>query len=296
VKVVVLTGGGGGAKLVAGFAAQLAGDELTAIVNTGDDFTHLGVAISPDLDSVMYILAGVLDPRGWGRANETFHCLASLRELGAESWFQLGDRDLAVHLLRTAALARGDRLTAITRQLCAAFGVSHRVLPMSDAPRPTWVHTPEGRLPFQRWYVEHRARPRVVAVEYEGDGGASAEVLAALDAADLVVLAPSNPYLSLGPILAVPGIRERIARHRVVAVSPLIAGEAVSGPLARMLHELGAASPDVAGLVAHYGDLVRTWVVDERDARAVGVAHVATDILLVDAAARNRLAAEILRL
>lgn len=295
-KVVVLSGGGGGAKLVQGLAYQLAPADLTVIVNTGDDFVHLGLAISPDLDSVMYTLAGVLDARGWGRADETFRCLATLRELGGEAWFQLGDRDLAVHLLRSEALARGQRLTEITRRLCTALGVQHGVVPMADLPRPTWIDTQEGRIPFQRWCVERRAEPRVTGVHYAGPGAATADVLAALDAATLVVLAPSNPFLSIGPILALPGVRERLARHQVVAVSPLIGGEAVSGPLARMFRELGVGVPGGAALAAHYGDLVDTWVVDRRDAEPVmHRRHIATDVAMPTVEDRKRLASEILQ-
>ncbi len=264
-NVVVITGGVGGVKLVDGLH-RLLGDRLTAIVNTGDDFIHWGLPICPDLDTVMYTLAGLADvARGWGLADESFACLDMVRRLGGESWFNLGDKDLATHLMRARWLAQGLTLTEVTARLNHAVGVTMTVLPMTDAPRPTSVITADGRqLPFQRWLVQERA-PQVRRLLYEGATEASASALGAIERADALVIAPSNPYVSIEPFLTLDGVREAVARKWCVAVSPIVAGEAVKGPLAQMLQSL-QGQPASAQLVAQrYDGLVDCWVVEHGD-------------------------------
>jgi LPPG:FO 2-phospho-L-lactate transferase len=249
---------------------------LTLIVNTGDDFEHLGLRISPDLDSVMYALGG-LDNRetGWGRADETWNFMTTLQELGGEAWFRLGDRDLAVHVLRTLQLRGGVPLSAVTRLLCARLGIRHRIVPMSDAPVRTRVRTDRGELAFQDYFVKLRCRPRVRGFRFAGSRGARVppalqRVLRA-GAVRAAVICPSNPYVSIAPILSVPRIRAWITRRAfpVVAVSPIIGGAAVKGPAAKMMRELGSA-PGALGIVRHYGGRVDGWVIDRKDAKLAG--------------------------
>lgn len=257
VRCVALSGGVGGAKLALGLSHVVPGDALAVVVNTGDDFRHLGLAICPDLDTLLYTLAGRVNPEtGWGLRDEQWHCMAALAELGGDTWFRLGDRDLATHLARTARLAQGARLTEVTAELCAAFGVATRVLPVSDDTIATHVHTDAGLLPFQEYFVRRRAEPRVQAVEFAGaaDAQPSPEVLAALqeDGLEAILIAPSNPYLSIDPLLAVPGLAAalRSSPVPVVAVSPIVGGRALKGPTAKIMAELGLSAS--ALVVAQY--------------------------------------------
>lgn len=267
-RVLALSGGVGGAKLAVGLARVLPPDALDIVVNTGDDFMHLGLAISPDLDSVLYALAGVADAeRGWGRAGETWQFMAALRELGGADWFALGDQDLALHVERTRRLAAGETLTAATAALAAALGVRVRLLPMSDDAVRTIVDTDEGSLPFQHYFVRRRCEPRLRGVRFDGADRAhpARELLALAHDRTLraVVLCPSNPWLSVDPLLALPGVREALAACPVpvVAVSPLVAGRAVKGPAAKLMAELGLAVSH-RSIAQHYTGLVDVLVVD----------------------------------
>jgi LPPG:FO 2-phospho-L-lactate transferase len=271
--VVALCGGVGGAKLAHGLSLELAAepDNLSIIVNTGDDFQHLGLSISPDLDSVMYALAGLSDPvKGWGRREETWRFMAALQGLGGESWFQLGDSDLAVHVERTWRLAQGAPLSEVTAHLCKALGITARVLPMSDDPVRTRVLTTAGWLDFQDYFVRHQCQPAVREFMFSGAAGARAqpEALAALQRPDLraIVICPSNPFVSVEPILAVPGIRAAIQQSRtpVLAVTPIIGGKAIKGPAAKMLTELGL-DVSAAGVARRYVGLIDAFVVDQSD-------------------------------
>lgn len=267
-RVVALAGGVGGARLVQGLAALLPPAQLTIIVNTGDDFEHLGLTICPDLDTVLYTLAGLAHPEtGWGLAGETFVTLARVAELGGPAWFRLGDRDLATHLVRTHWLRAGFRLTEVMHRLAEAASVLHPLLPMTDDRCRTKVLTDEGELDFQEYFVHRQWQPRVRGFRWEG--GASAqptpEVLAALAGADLVVFCPSNPFVSLDPILNLPGVREQIAARCAVAVSPILGGQTVKGPAAKMFRELGV-EPSAVAVAEHYRGLLRGFVLDSMDA------------------------------
>jgi LPPG:FO 2-phospho-L-lactate transferase len=271
--VVALCGGVGGAKLAHGLSMALAAaaDSLSIIVNTGDDFQHLGLSISPDLDSVMYALAGLSDPvKGWGRRDETWRFMATLRDLGGESWFQLGDTDLAVHVERSWRLSQGATLSAVTAHLCKALGIGARILPMSDDPVRTRVLTPEGWMDFQDYFVRHQCQPAVREFMFFGAETAhpQPDALAALERPDLraIVICPSNPFVSVEPILAVPGIRAAIQQSRapVVAVTPIIGGKAIKGPAAKMLTELGL-DVSAAGVARRYVGLIDGFVVDQSD-------------------------------
>lgn len=283
-RVVVLTGGVGGAKLVLGLARILPEAGLAAIVNTGDDFRHLGLHVSPDIDTLLYTLAGKSNAeQGWGRAGESWGFMAALRELGGEDWFALGDGDMALHVLRSARLARGDTLTRITGDFAAAWGIGTPILPMSDDPVATCLDTDEGELEFQRYFVERRCAPRVSRVRFRGAATARAApgVLEAIAAADSIVIAPSNPYLSIDPLLAVPDLREALlaARAPVVAVSPIIGGRAVKGPTAKLMAELGVAV-DNSAIAAHYAGLIDGLLIDTADAAPDGVRVGRSDILM----------------
>ncbi|HLF88511.1 MAG TPA: 2-phospho-L-lactate transferase, partial [Anaerolineales bacterium] len=249
-KVVALAGGVGGAKLADGLAQILPPKNLTVIVNTGDDFEHFGLKICPDLDTVCYTLAGMANPvTGWGLAGETWNALEAIGTLGGSGWFRLGDRDLGTHLERTRRLRSGQSLSQITRDFCRAWGVQPVVLPMSDDPVPTIVQTDEGELAFQEYFVRRQCHPRVRGFHFEGVQHARAApgMLEVIEGADLIVICPSNPWVSVDPILAIPGVREALTPSpspstrggRIVAVSPIIAGQAVKGPAAKMYAELG---------------------------------------------------------
>jgi LPPG:FO 2-phospho-L-lactate transferase len=279
VSVIALSGGVGGAKLARGLQRVLAPDELSIIVNTADDFDHLGLRICPDLDSVLYALAGLDSPeRGWGRRDETWTLMNALTSLGGEDWFRLGDGDTALHLLRTEALRGGARLTTVMRTLGQRLGVHAELLPMSDDPVATLLDTDEGTLAFQDYFVRRGCRPRVRAIRFDGAAAARvpAEVAAAFDAPSLalVVICPSNPYLSIDPLLAVPGLRARLAARRVpaIAVSPLIGATAVKGPTAKLMTELGI-EVTTASIARHYAGLIDALVIDSGDAaEAAGLA------------------------
>ncbi len=269
--VVAVCGGVGGAKLVQGLTLALQPHELSVIVNTGDDFEHLGLSIAPDLDSVMYALAGLSDPvRGWGRRDETWTFMEALKGLGGETWFQLGDGDLAMHVQRSWQLARGASLSEVTGELCRALGIAVQVLPMSDDPVRTRVLTAQGWLDFQEYFVREQCRPAVQEIMFDGAARARAqpEALAALKRPDLraIVICPSNPFVSIDPILAVPGIRPAIQECDVpvVAVTPIIGGKAVKGPAAKMLAELGL-EVSAAAVARRYAGIIDGFVIDQED-------------------------------
>ena len=301
-RVVALCGGVGGAKLAFGLD-RLLGDNLTVVVNTGDDFEHLGLMISPDIDTVLYTLGCLADKeRGWGRANETWHFMTSLGELGGETWFNLGDRDLALHVWRTQALCSGQRLTDVVAAAARRFGVRAHIAPMSDDPVRTILETNEGALPFQRYFVGRRCEPRLKAIRFEGAERArpSAEVIEALQSRPLraIVVCPSNPYLSVDPIFAVPGLRDLVmdAHAPVVAVSPLIGGGAVKGPTAKIMAELGVATSPAA-IAEHYRGLLDGLIVDQVDeaqARTLLIAVRATPTLMAEDDDKLKLAGETL--
>lgn len=302
-SVVVLTGGVGGAKLVLGLTQIVAPADITAIVNTGDDFQHLGLSISPDIDTLLYTLSGKSSiAKGWGREDESWNFMAALQSLGGEDWFQLGDGDLALHILRTARLTAGANLSQVTAAFAQAWGLGIRMLPMSDDPVSTQVFTDEGELPFQRYFVERRCEPRVQRIEFRGAATArpAPGVCEAIvsDNTRAIVIAPSNPYLSIDPILAIPGIAEalRNARAPVIAVSPIVGGQAVKGPTAKLMQELGApVSP--AAVAAHYGALLDGMVVDQRDGpQNLAIAQSSTDTLMLSLDDRVRVAREALAL
>jgi LPPG:FO 2-phospho-L-lactate transferase len=294
VKVALLSGGVGGARFARGLAGVLAPGDLTVIGNVGDDVEVLGLHISPDLDSLLYTLAGLHDEeRGWGRAGETWQTLESAAAWGGEDWFRLGDLDLGLHLVRTQALGAGEPLSAVTARLAQAAGLATRLLPASDDAVRTWVETPVGPFPFQEWFVARGHRDEVDGVRFEGaaDARPAPGVLDALAAADALVIAPSNPYVSIAPILAVPAIRTALETRSApcVAVSPIVAGRAVKGPADRMLRRMaGGTSP--AHVAQRYEGLIDALVIDEADRADAGVRTVVTRTLMTDADAARRLA------
>jgi LPPG:FO 2-phospho-L-lactate transferase len=304
VRVTALAGGTGAAKLLRGLAACLDPADLTVVGNTGDDTEVWGLHVSPDLDTVTYALAGLLDAgRGWGRADESFRCLEAMAVLGAPTWFSLGDRDLAMHLARTAALRAGESLSVVTARLVQRLGVAARVLPMSDQPVRTFVRTSEARLTFQEYFVRDKALGDVVAVDYEGAAAAqpTSGVLEAIGEAELLVVCPSNPVTSIGPILALPGIAAALAAARapVVGVSPIVGGAPVSGPAGRLMRACGLpVSP--LGVAAAYTPWLGTLLLDTRDAatapalEAAGVRAVVTDVVMTDRAREVALARRVL--
>ena len=300
-RVVALTGGIGGAKLALGLASALPAEHTTFVVNTGDDFEHLGFHISPDLDTLVYTLAGEASPEsGWGRRGETWQFMAALSELGGEAWFQLGDKDLALHVARREALRAGATLTAVTARLAGQLGVAQAVLPMSDDPVRTVVHTAAGPLPFQHYFVRDRCAPAVTGFAFAGSESARANprLEAALAAGpDAIVICPSNPFVSIDPILAVPGLAESLrgAGAPIIAVSPIVGGRAIKGPTAKMMREL--AIPATAHAVAqHYAGLIDGFILDAEDAAAaaaverLGIATRVTQTVMRNLADRVALA------
>jgi len=268
VKVVVLAGGVGGARLAFGFYRALAPEDLTIVVNTGDDFEHLGLRISPDVDTVTYTLAGIANREtGWGIAGDSFEALAALERVGGPAWFRLGDRDLATHLQRTALLSQGLRLTRVTARICESLGVRARVLPMTDDSVATKVVTADGEIDFQDYFVRQRCEPIVRSIRFDGMETAhpTPEVTEALSAADGVVIAPSNPFVSVEPILALPQVRGLLATKPSLAVSPIVGGRAIKGPAAKMMGELGLDVSPV-GIARRYAGLIGGFVMDEQDA------------------------------
>jgi len=297
-NIVALAGGVGGAKLAHGLARCLPPEQLTIIVNTGDDFVHLGLHIAPDLDTVMYTLAEIANPAtGWGQVDETWNFLEALQRLQGETWFRLGDRDLATHIERSRRLWAGATLTDVTAQLCQALGVRSRLLPMTDDEVRTVVNTAEGELEFQEYFVHRQCRPVVQSFRFAGLESASATpaVYAALAHATAIVFCPSNPFVSLDPILNLPAVREQMQAKPTVAVSPIIGGQAVKGPAAKMLAELNL-EVSALGVARHYQGLVRGFVLDTVDAalapdiEALGLTVLVTDTLMKTEADRERLA------
>jgi len=301
-NVVALAGGVGGAKLAHGLAEILSPNTLTVIVNTGDDFNHCGLSISPDVDTVTYALAGLAHPQhGWGRAEDTFQALSTLAQLGGPTWFQLGDLDLGLHLFRTGKLRAGMTLTQVTQAVCQAWEVAAKVYPMTDDPVRTMVKTPGGELPFQEYFVARECEPTVEGFRFAGIETAvpAPGVLHAVDQADLVVMCPSNPWVSLDPILLLDGMRISVGQKPVVGVSPIIAGKAVKGPAAAMYADLGI-EPSALAVASHYQDLLDGFVMDVQDAsladevRAYGMKVAVTDTIMRSTEDRVRLARDVL--
>jgi LPPG:FO 2-phospho-L-lactate transferase len=300
--VVAISGGIGGAKLALGLYRVLPAPELTVIVNCGDDFDHLGLRICPDIDTTLYTLAGLANTElGWGRQDETWTFMDTLGALGGPTWFRLGDRDLALHVERTRRLAAGEPLSSFIADVAHRLGITARIVPMSDDPVRTRVRTPEGELAFQDYFVRLRCAPRVTAITFDGAESArpAAAAAAALGARpDAIILCPSNPYLSVDPILAMPGMRGllRAAGAPVIAVSPLVAGDAVKGPTAKIMRELSVpVSP--AAIARHYAPLIDGFVLDRRDASAAGGLDCpvkVTDTLMQSLEDREHLAREVL--
>lgn len=300
---MALCGGVGGAKLALGLYRVLGPDALTVVVNTGDDFDHVGLHVSPDLDTVLYTLSGRANPeRGWGRTDESWNFMAALSELGGEDWFRLGDRDLALHVLRTQWLKDGKPLSGFIAEVALRLGIRACIVPMSDDPVRTIVDTTEGVLPFQRYFVERRCEPILRKVSFDGasEARAAEEAVGALSSPNIeaIVVCPSNPYLSVDPILAVPGLRSALAGASapVVAVSPIIGGRAVKGPTAKIMAELGLESTS-AVIADHYRGLIGGLVIDEADwadVPGIGVAVEIAPTLMRDLDDRDNLARRVL--
>jgi LPPG:FO 2-phospho-L-lactate transferase len=295
-KVVYFSGGVGGARLLDGLAQAMGSgaSELTAIVNVGDDFEHLGLTICPDIDSVLYTLSGLGDEaRGWGLANETFRALEMAARYRSDAdWFQLGDQDLGTHLVRRQWLAEGVSLTEITARLACGLGVTPRIVPASDQPWQTFIDTEQdGTLPFQEWLVKRRAAPLVRAVRFEGAAVGSEAALLAIDRAELFVVGPSNPYVSIDPIFALPGMSERLAARwpcPVLAVSPIVGGRAVKGPLAEMIPKLAQRPASAAAIAAHYDDLLTAMIVETGDEAELQSERPALPVLATHTVMRTR--------
>lgn len=302
-NVVVLTGGVGGAKLVLGLTRIMPPEQISVIVNTGDDFRHLGLAISPDIDTLLYTLAGKANAaQGWGRENESWAFMEVLRSLGGADWFQLGDGDLALHVLRTMRLAKGETLSTITRDFARAWGLGINILPMTDDPVSTLLSTDEGVLAFQNYFVERRCAPVVRSIGFKGASGAKAapDVVEALTSRDTsaILIAPSNPYLSIDPILAVPEISAalRAATAPIVAVSPIVGGQAVKGPTAKLMNEFGATVSPHA-IAQHYDGIIDGLLVDERDGvDGVMIPTASADTMMIALEDRMRVASAALKL
>lgn len=302
-KIVALAGGVGGAKLADGLAQTLPPEDLTIIVNTGDDFEHWGLKICPDLDTVCYTLAGLANPEtGWGRVDESWQAFESVTALGGADWFRIGDRDLGTHLERTRRLRAGEPLSQITADFCRAWGIGPRILPMSDDPISTMVSTDRGVLPFQEYFVHQRCEPRVSGFRFEGVERAAPApgVLEAIEHADAIIFCPSNPWVSINPILAIPALRPALNNRLVAAVSPIIGGRALKGPAAKMYRELGI-QPSALAVAQHYQDLLSDFVLDTLDQkqdaaiRALGMDTLATDTVMTTKDDRKRLAEEVLQ-
>jgi LPPG:FO 2-phospho-L-lactate transferase len=269
--IIALSGGVGGAKLALGLSRIMPAEDLLVVVNTGDDFEHLGLLISPDIDTVAYTLAGLANRElGWGRHDETWSFMETMEALGGETWFRLGDRDVALHVERTRRLKRGESLSSVTADLCRRMGVGPRVLPMTDDPVRTRLLTDQGWLDFQEYFVHRRCEPEVSELKFQGAGAAKAhpDFLAALadPSLEAVVICPSNPFISVEPILAIPGVRQAMiaCKAPIIAVSPIIAGRAVKGPTAKMMTELGL-DPTAGTVAQRYNDLLDGYVIDNAD-------------------------------
>jgi LPPG:FO 2-phospho-L-lactate transferase len=301
-NIVALAGGVGGAKLVDGLAQVLQPEHLTIIVNTGDDFTYLGLRISPDLDTVCYTLAGMANPEtGWGRINETWFVLETLKQMGMPAWFQIGDADLATHLVRNLRYEEGWTLSRITYEFCKVWQVKVKVLPMSDELIQTRVYSDDGDLEFQEYFVHRRCEPKVKGFYFEGaqNSKPAPGVLEAIKNCDAVIICPSNPWVSIDPILAVPGIRKALESKIIVAVSPIIGGKTVKGPAAKMFTELGI-QPSALAVAQHYNKLIHWLIIDDSDGailkqvNELGIHTTLTKIVMKDQTDRGRLAHEII--
>jgi LPPG:FO 2-phospho-L-lactate transferase len=299
-KIAALAGGVGGAKMVSGIAELVRPDNFTVIVNTGDDFDWMGLQVCPDLDTIIYTLARLANPlTGWGIHNDSFHTLNRLKELGCDGWFLIGDRDLATHLFRSELKREGKSLTEIVRLLCRRNGVMVNVVPMCDSPVPTLVHTGDGTLEFQDYFVRRKCKPIVTGFSFSGAESVhpAPGLIQAIDGADAVILCPSNPFISIGPILAVPGIRHSLnsTRATVMAVSPIIRGESIKGPTAAMLSQMGMPVSAVS-VAKMYRDFLDIFVVDESDENLIpgtleyGIDARRAPILMNDQQARHNLA------
>jgi LPPG:FO 2-phospho-L-lactate transferase len=302
-KIVALAGGVGGAKLAHGLAQTLPPENLTVIANTGDDFEHYGLYICPDLDTVCYTLAGLANPEtGWGRVNETWSVIENASKLGGPAWFRLGDQDLGTHLERTRRLKEGQTLSQITRDLCQVWGIEHTVLPMSDQPVRTIVETEEGDLAFQEYFVHRRCEPRVKGFRFEGAYHAEPApgVCEALQSADAVIICPSNPWVSIDPILQVISLTPSSRpEQKIVAVSPIIGGQTIKGPAAKMYREMGIA-PSALAVANHYRGLVTGFVLDQIDKQLKGdvmglnMRTLVTNTFMDSLDSRRRLANDVL--
>jgi len=301
-KIVAFAGGVGGAKLVDGLSKIVLAENLTVIVNTGDDFDHIGLRVCPDLDTVVYTLAGLANPvTGWGRQDDTWNVQETLEALGGPAWFRLGDRDLALSLERTRRLDAGDPPSVIAEHYCRTFGVGVRVLPMTDDSVATIVLTDQGELPFQEYFVALSCEPEVRGFRFEGikESDPAPGVIQAVAEADLVLLCPSNPWVSLDPILAVPGITDAISGKKVIGVSPIVGGLAIKGPAAKMFRELGI-EPSALAVAEHYRELISGLVIDTQDAslaqpiRSLGLEVLVTQTIMRTPADRRGLAAKVL--
>ena len=294
-KITALAGGVGGAKLAHGLAQILPPEDLTIIVNTGDDFEHLGLSICPDLDTVCYTLAGLANPEtGWGRVNETWNTITNVEKLGGPNWFCLGDQDIATHLERTRRLKGGEPLSQITRDFCKAWGISHTILPMTDSPVRTIVDSDEGELAFQEYFVHRQCGPKVKGFRFDGVDVAEPAfgVREAVESAEAIVICPSNPWVSVDPILRVIPLPKKI----IVAVSPIIGGKTVKGPAAKMYAELGI-EPSALAVAEHYRDLLSGFVLDNVDAHLsdkIRTRTLVTDTLMNSLTDRARLAMDVL--
>lgn len=299
-KILAITGGVGGAKLALGLSKILTPDELLFLVNTGDDFQHLGLEISPDLDSLLYALSGKNNPElGWGRANETWACISELEELGADSWFRLGDRDLALHLVRTQMLSQGATLQNVADRLCESLGIDHRIAPMSNDKISTTVNTPNGKLAFQEYFVREQCEPAVIDFDFEGieNSKPNPVVMSWLDECDGIIICPSNPYVSVDTILSVPKYRDAFQSKPVIAVSPIVGGLAIKGPAAKMMKELGVPPTPIA-VAKHYGSLLSGFVLDQTDneqAKDIAIPSIVTQTIMLTLQDRIELAEQCVR-
>jgi LPPG:FO 2-phospho-L-lactate transferase len=301
-KIVAFAGGVGGAKLADGLAQILPPGDLTIVVNTGDDFEHLGLSISPDVDTVCYTLAGLANSTtGWGRQAETFQALENIRKLGGPVWFQVGDQDLATHLERTRRLKEGQSLSQITQGFCQAWGVGPLVLPMSDQPVHTMIDTIEsGEIPFQEYFVHRNCEPKVRGFRFAGIESArpTPGVLESIKASDAIIFCPSNPWVSIDPILSLPGIRSALDTRPVLAVSPIIGGQTVKGPAAKMYAELGI-QPSALAVAHHYAGMLTGFVLDDVDhamAKEILIPTLVTQTLMKSRDDRRHLAQDVLHL
>ena len=299
-KILAITGGVGGAKLALGLSKILTPDELLFLVNTGDDFQHLGLEISPDLDSLLYALSGKNNPElGWGRANETWACISELEELGADSWFRLGDRDLALHLVRTQMLNQGATLQNVADRLSESLGIDHRIAPMSNDKISTTVNTPNGKLAFQEYFVREQCEPAVIDFDFEGIEKSTPNpvVMSWLDECDGIIICPSNPYVSVDTILSVPKYRDAFQSKPVIAVSPIVGGLAIKGPAAKMMKELGVPPTPIA-VAKHYGSLLSGFVLDQTDheqAKDIAIPSIVTQTIMLTLQDRIGLAEQCVR-